>query len=119
MLDDKQLTKALGWASIGLGLPQLIAPRTFTHLIGVGDNANSYGMTLLTGTREVVCGINILTQEQPVGWLWGRVAGDAMDLAILGVALGSKSARRERVIAAIAAVAGAMVMDIYVSLKRS
>lgn len=35
------------------------------------------------GVREIAKGVGILTSPNPTPWLWGRVAGDALDLATL------------------------------------
>jgi len=44
--------------------------------------------------------------------MWGRVAGDVVDLAVLGAALKSAQAQRNRVLAATAAVLGVGVLDL-------
>jgi uncharacterized membrane protein len=63
------------------------------------------------GMRELASGVGILATRRPAGWLWARVAGDAMDLSLLGAALGPDNPRRGRAIAATAAVAGVTVLD--------
>ena len=37
----------------------------------------------LVGAREIASGFGILAQTKPTPWLWSRVGGDAMDLALL------------------------------------
>ena len=37
----------------------------------------------LVGAREIASGFGILAQNKPTPWLWSRVGGDAMDLALL------------------------------------
>ncbi|MFL5343680.1 MAG: hypothetical protein ACJ8AT_02755 [Hyalangium sp.] len=39
------------------------------------------------GVREILNGVGLLTQRDPHPWLWGRLAGDAVDLCVLGVTL--------------------------------
>jgi hypothetical protein len=39
------------------------------------------------GVREVLKGVGLLTRGDPRPWLWGRLAGDALDLAVLSVTL--------------------------------
>ena len=54
-----------------------------------------------------------------MGWLWSRVGGDIMDLAVLGAALTSPHANRRRVAAATAAVTGVTVLDLRASQQLS
>jgi hypothetical protein len=65
------------------------------------------------GLREIATGIAILNSKQPAVWMWGRVAGDALDLATLGASLFQESnAERGRTLASLAAVAGVTVLDL-------
>jgi uncharacterized membrane protein len=63
------------------------------------------------GVREIATGVGILTQDRPAGWLWARVAGDVMDVALLGSALRDEDADHGRVAAALAAVVGVGAAD--------
>lgn len=108
---ERMLANGLGWFSIGLGATQLLAPRWLGQKIGLGDET---GLMRALGAREVLTGIGILAQDQPTVPMWGRVAGDAMDLAILGLALRSAngySDQRRRLIGATVAVAGVGLLD--------
>jgi uncharacterized membrane protein len=71
------------------------------------------------GVREVVSGVGILAQPRPGGWVWARVGGDMLDLAYLGTALSSDRARRGRVTAAMAAVAGVTALDVLCAQRLS
>ena len=106
------LTQALGWFSIGLGLAELAAPGAVARLVGVPANR---ALLRTMGLREITSGVGILMQDKPAAWMWSRVGGDAMDLALLGRALRSQDARRGRVAAATAAVAGVTVLDLLCS----
>jgi len=64
------------------------------------------------GAREVATGIGILMQKDPTPWIWGRVAGDALDLATLGTAMPGSGDARGRVALATGAVAGVTLLDI-------
>jgi uncharacterized membrane protein len=111
------LARALGWFSIGLGVAQLVAPQGIARLIGVrGDHRT---LTRLCGVRELASGIGILSQRRPAGWLWARAGGDVIDLALLGAAFTSRRARRGRLVAATAAVAGATALDVLVGQRLS
>lgn len=74
--------------SIGLGLTQVLAPGTIADLIGISDDDPNRNMlrSPLYGMRELAAGAGILTQSNPARWLWGRVAGDLMDLGSLAAA---------------------------------
>ena len=67
----------------------------------------------LVGLRELACGVGILSKRRPAGWVWARVAGDMMDIALLGAAMASGAPRRDRVVAATAAVLGVTAADLY------
>ncbi|HZW22586.1 SRPBCC family protein [Noviherbaspirillum sp.] len=111
-----QMAKALGWFSIGLGLAQLIAPRGVSRAIGVQDSPR---LMRTLGAREIASGVGILSQRRPANWLWARVAGDAMDLALLGAAARSRHSLRERIGWASAAVAGIAVLDLLSSIDNT
>ena len=113
-LDEARLARGLGYFSIGLGLAELLAPKAVGRMIGLEDRP---GLLRLYGLREITAGLGILTQSQPTGWVWSRVAGDALDLATLGAAFASKQDKRGRVAAATAAVAGVAALDVICSRK--
>jgi hypothetical protein len=64
------------------------------------------------GLREILSGIGILSRRRSDLWLISRVAGDAMDLAVLGSALVNPHSLRNRVTAATAAVLGVTMLDV-------
>jgi uncharacterized membrane protein len=114
---SQQLAKALGWLSIGLGTVHLLAPRTLSRAIGVADRPMLFRAL---GLREIASGVGILTQRQPTNWLWSRVAGDAIDLTLLGMAVRRSGAdERSKVALACAAVAGVAVLDILSSVQQT
>ncbi|MBA4148724.1 MAG: SRPBCC family protein [Verrucomicrobia bacterium] len=114
----QRLALGLAWFSIGLGLAQILAPRRMAQTVGMKKSKSNTLMRML-GAREITSGIGILTQRKTSKWLLARVAGDAMDLAILGSAFSSKRSDRNRVIAATAAVAGVSALDLYCSRQLS
>lgn len=110
------LAIGLGWFSIGLGLAELIAPRAISRLIGVPNRPLVFA---LLGIRELASGLGILKKREPAEWLWTRVAGDVIDLSLLGVALASNDAKTRRVEAAAAAVLGMTVLDLVSARQQS
>lgn len=111
-----RLARGLGWFSIGLGLAEVLAPDEIARLIGV---RRSRGLLRLYGAREIANGVGILIQSEPVETIWARVAGDALDLASLGVASASPKSDRNRLLFATASIAGVTGVDVYCALKLS
>jgi uncharacterized membrane protein len=114
--DAERLSRALGWLSVGLGLAQIAAPGALARAIGMPERPT---VMRAFGLREIASGIGILAGRRPAAWLWARVAGDALDLAALGAALGSPRARQNRIVAAAVAVAGVSALDVLCSREIS
>jgi len=110
--DGQALARGLGWFSLALGAAALAAPQGLARGIGIGRHG---ALLRAIGMRELVSGVGILSQRRPTGWVRARVAGDAMDLTLLGVALRPSNPHRGRAIAAAAAVAGVMALDLLAS----
>ena len=104
------LTRTLGWFSIGLGAAEMAMPGTMSKLIGVRDDHRALVRSM--GMREIAAGVGILAQRKPAGWIWARVAGDAVDLSLLGAALSARRTHKKRAAIATAAVAGVTALDI-------
>jgi uncharacterized membrane protein len=113
------LARALGWFSLGLGFAQLAAPRRVANLIGLPGDADDQKVMRLVGAREIASGFGILAQAKPTPWLWGRVGGDAMDLALLKSAMESPRSDRDRVATATMAVLGIAAADLLCSTRMS
>ncbi|HYF58945.1 MAG TPA: SRPBCC family protein [Burkholderiaceae bacterium] len=111
-----RLAHALGWFGIGLGLVQLVAPRAFARAVGAGDRP---ALVRALGAREVASGVGILGSPSPGPWLTARAGGDAMDLALLALALRSPSARPLRLALAAAAVVGVATLDGWSSIRTN
>lgn len=111
--------RALGLFSLGLGLAEVLAPSQLANLIGVPNNPRTRFMLRAFGVRELLAAAGLLGRPVSSGWLWNRVAGDAMDLAFLLNRTGSRRARTGRVLAATAAVAGVTVLDALTAAKLS
>ncbi len=103
--------KGLGVLSLGLGLAQLLAPSGMARLIGLPDTRRSRTVLTLIGMREVASGMGLLARPDSASWAWTRVAGDAMDLALLGEAFTQRDAEPTRLAAAAAAVLGLAALD--------
>lgn len=108
----ERIARGLAWFSIGMGIAQIVAPRLVSRLVGL---PLPRGLAIACGVRELVCGLGILTQEQPRPWLQARVAGDALDLAAFGTALLVPGTDRRRVAVGAAAVAAVTALDLHCS----
>ena len=104
------LARGLGVFSLALGAAEVVAPGALARMLGMEGHETlirSYGL------REIATGVGILASDDPTPWIWGRVAGDALDLATLATRLDDDNPQRQNVIAALAAVAGVTALDIY------
>jgi uncharacterized membrane protein len=119
MLSSDLSARALGWFSLGLGTAQLLAPGTVARGIGVGRGGLSRTILRLLGARELMAGVGLLTQRRPTVWLWSRVAGDLMDLGLLGAALGRNPRRPERLALAFGAASGITAADLAAAQMAS
>ena len=106
--------KALGWFSVGLGLAEIAAPRQLASLIGTVDQPRHLLRAL--GVREVANGAMLLRKPSRT-WLWARVAGDIIDLALLTAAFRSLCTNRKRLTAATAAVGAVTLVDILAAAR--
>jgi uncharacterized membrane protein len=111
--DKDPLAQFLGWFSIGLGAAQVAAPRGMCKLVGADGEGAGPALMRLMGLRELTQGTAILTRPRPTGWLWSRVAGDALDLSVLGFVAAKN--RRRRTLFAIANVVAVTAPDLYES----
>jgi uncharacterized membrane protein len=109
------LADGLGWFSVALGLMEVAAPRQVARMIGVPEDEDSQSALRACGIRELVNGVAILANDKPTSFMWARVGGDIVDLALLSRAARSPGANRERVTAAAVAVAGVTVLDVMAS----
>jgi uncharacterized membrane protein len=60
----------------------------------------------------MVSGLGLLLGRRPAPWLWARTGGDAIDLALLGVALVAPGSQRVRLGAAMGAITAVGALDV-------
>src|SRR5436190_7366796 len=104
----EQVANGLGWFSIGLGLAELLAPGTMCRIVGAKERHG--GLMRFLGLREIGAGILILSGARAAG-CWSRVAGDLMDLSLLGADLATPGTDKGKAIGSTAAVVGVTVLD--------
>src|SRR4051794_39684336 len=93
---SRTLAIGLGWFSLGLGLAELLTPGAVARLAGIRPTRSSKRTLQAMGLREIGTGAAILARPGTPTPLWARVAGDAMDLSLLGKAFGDPGAHRRR-----------------------
>lgn len=111
MISDVQSARILGLVSLGLGAVELIGGRTTADALGIEKPR----LVEAFGGREVATGLMAMAYPDRAWPIWGRVAGDVADLAVLGVALGNGNRRRHNAAWAAIAVLGITLVDIAVA----
>jgi uncharacterized membrane protein len=114
---DERTGDVLGWLSVALGVSALLAPRTVGRVIGMPEHP---ALLRTVGVRELVSGAGLLTQSTRAPWLWSRVAGDTMDLALIAsAALRPGNPRRNRALGALMVVGAIGAVDLAASLRQT
>jgi uncharacterized membrane protein len=117
---DQRLARNLGWFSIGLGATELVAPGLIARISGAPDSERSHTVIRAYGAREIAQGIAILSSmPRPAGWVWGRVAGDVLDMGSVAVGMISKDGDMPRGLMAIASLLAVTAIDYYCADKLS
>src|SRR5215212_2425032 len=110
------LARGLGLFSIALGLVEFVAPRALARALGM---PNSKPLIRAYGAREIATGVGILASDDPTPWIWGRVAGDVLDLATLTTGLEGENPKQANLALTFAAVAGVTALDVYCAQQLS
>lgn len=115
MLSSIKAARMLGWTSLAVGITEIAATAWVEEQLGV-DGHDTLIRTM--GVRELAAGVAILSQpglnRMLAGSLWARVAGDAMDLALLGA--GAPRTRNPKGLATISGVVlGVTGLDVVVA----
>jgi hypothetical protein len=108
--DGRTMARMLGWASIGLGALEVAAPGRIAEFLGVDED--KAGFIRMMGMREIAQGMVILNSKDPEPGIWARIAGDALDIGALGVALASDRSNKGAVVGALAFVGAVTAMDV-------
>lgn len=116
-LEGASLAQGLGWFSLGLGLAGVVAPGALARAVGVSDTPRARVVLRALGARELASGAAILAGRPSPAPVWSRVLGDAMDLAVLGLALRARRTHTGRALVAMAAVAGVAALDVFTALR--
>lgn len=112
-----RLANALGWFSVGLGLAQVVMPASVARLVGAEPTPATLRLMRGLGLRELSAGVGILSGKKTDKWLRARVAGDMMDLALLGKVLADDSSDRSNALGSTLAVAGVTALDMLAAAR--
>jgi uncharacterized membrane protein len=116
----ESLADFLGLFSIGLGLAEALLPGVMARVIGIDhEDQRNRNVLRLMGLREISHGVAILSKQQPEKAVWSRVAGDALDLALLGRALANPENDRARTLFATANVLAVAALDVTCARQLS
>jgi len=111
------LNRGLGLFSLGLGIAEILAPVPLARAIGLPQK--SARVLAIYGLREIAAGLGLLIARRKAGWLWFRVAGDALDLATLGGAAADPQACPKRLAAAAANVGAVTAVDVIAAVRQT
>jgi hypothetical protein len=105
-----EVARGLGYFSIALGVAELAAPGAICRAAGIHTAET---VVRAYGAREMATGIAILGSHDPTPWIWGRVAGDALDIATVAAARPDRSVEKGRKLWALAALIGVTALDVF------
>ncbi len=114
-MSDSIGSKLLGLASIAIGITEIAAPQQLENYMGISNGENT-GILRVLGVREILTGVDILAHPNSKPGIWGRVAGDAVDIALLAIAA-KKSKNPTGMKTIFTAVAGITALDVLCANK--
>jgi hypothetical protein len=82
--------RTLGWAGIAIGLGEIAMPKLVERCLGIESRPEHRGVLRMLGVREIGHGLSILSEKRVndrlATGIQSRVAGDVLDVALLGIA---------------------------------
>src|SRR5689334_18647762 len=84
-MNAQTTARTLGFASIAIGLTEMLFPKKLEQTMGIGNGENT-GILRALGVREIMHGVDLLTHEDPTPGVWARCAGDMLDGVLLTAA---------------------------------
>src|SRR3954454_8058964 len=97
-----KMAKGLGYFSIALGVAEIMAPRAVCRAAGIRGLES---VVRAYGAREIAAGVAILASHNPEPWIWGRVAGDMLDIATVATGLRQDNSKRDKSVLALTTLA--------------
>lgn len=108
----------LGVFSYALGTWQVLRPGAVNRFMGVPDHNPNHILQRILGVREIASGTGVLFGKNTSGWLWFRVAGDVMDISIIGGTLAAQLGTRKRLIGTIVFLTTVLFYDVKAAIKN-
>lgn len=108
-MDLVVIKRALGLASIAVGVAATAAPERLSRWLGLESEPET--MTAF-GARELASGAGLLSPVKPGPFFWMRVAGDVIDMSALAKAVRRENPRRTYAAALLGLVAAIAIVDL-------
>jgi hypothetical protein len=102
----------LGLFSIALGITELVFAPQLARAFGLKNPT----LVRAFGFREIAAGVGVLLLQRKGPGIWARIAGDILDVAVLGSAATHRKTRRNAALA-IAAVSPVVALDVVCGKK--
>jgi uncharacterized membrane protein len=112
------MPRALAWLSVVLGMTEAATPGVVSRLVGAEPTPGTRALLRAVGARELAAGAGIFAAE-PTPFLWARVAGDAMDLALVALAVRAGGGTRRRAVPALAALVALSAVDVVAAARHT
>ena len=115
---DQGVNSGIAWFSVALGVTQIVAPDSLARLIGIRPTQTTRTTMRAIGMRGLTTGLGLLSKSKRSPWLWARLAGDMVDLSLLGTGVGRRADDRSRAGRAALAVGSVAALD-FLAATRS
>ncbi len=114
---DQVVNSGIAWFSVALGVTQIVAPDALARLIGMRPSATTRNTMRAIGVREITTGFGLLSNAKSSPWLWTRLAGDMVDLSLIGTGVGRRADDRTRAARTALAMGGVAALDLYAATR--
>lgn len=102
----------LGFFSVAVGIAELVFAPRMARAFGL----KKPGLVRAFGLREIAAGAGVLLLQRKGPGIWARVAGDILDVAVLGSAASHKKTRRTAALA-LAGISPVVALDVVCGKK--
>ena len=114
---DQVVNSGIAWFSVALGVTQIVAPDAVARLIGMRPSQTTRSTMRAIGVRGLTTGFGLLSNAKRSPWLWARLAGDMVDLSLLGTGVGRRADDRSRAGRAALAVGSVAALDLLAATR--
>lgn len=112
-----QLSLMLGQNALGLAAWGLLAPKGVNRFLGLDTSPQA--TQLVFGLRELATGLTLTSDPTRADALWARVAGDALDIAVLAPLTRADHPKRGNARFALGAVLAVTLLDIIAAVRMT